>query len=215
MDTVVRPTATPIAEPSAPKRRWLWLAGFLGIVIMIAIAVAWVANVEPLTPGSSLFGPAPDQITFPTPAPTVGSVNVDAFGTTGVVLEIPARPSMRFTYLVSIRNDGPVSVEIRDVGQGSSSEGLDRHVVAFHADRATTHRLVPFHPFTLVPGEEATLEMGVRVPRNICIPKDGWTSWWSEHVTFRLFGLLGFTRHADVDTRTEIRLVGDGHTDDC
>ena len=216
MDTVVRPTAPPIAEPAAPKRRWPGVVGAIAIALSVAIGVsiAWIANVEPLAPGSAIFGPAGVRITVPSPAPTVGSVDVDAFGTTGMVLEIPVRPEMRFTYLVSIRNDGPVSVEISDVGQRSPLGELDRHVVAFQEDRATTpdRKLVPFHPFTLVPGEEATLRMEVRITGSMCLTEDSHTSWWWEPVTFRVLGFFGFTRHADIDTQTEIRLVGDGHT---
>ena len=160
------------------------------------------------------------HISAPLPAPLVRQFNVDAFGLSGIVLEIPARPDMRFTYLISIRNDGSVPIQIRRVGDepGYGRTSPPRHAVAMKMDPGAGPGIVdrgfqPFHPFTLKPGAEAGLEMAVAIDGNPCLTKRSYASWSWEPVTFRVFGSLGPTRHMDVPTNTEIRLVGDGHTD--
>ena len=216
MDTAVRPTAPPIAEPATPKRRWPWVVGTAAIALAVGIGatIAWIANVEPLGPGSVMYGPASVRISVPQPAPSVTGFDVNALGVTGGVIEIPARPEMRFTYLVSIRNDGPVAIRIMDVGQGVPPAQVTRRIVAFDPDRGTSAStaFVPFSPFTLAPGEEAGLRMEVRV-QGFCMTRRGYASWSSEPVSFRVLGFFAFSRHTDVNTGTEIRIVGDGHTD--
>lgn len=122
---------------------------------------------------------------------------------------------MRFTYLVSIRNDGPVDIRIMDVGQRSPAGQVSRHIVAFRAvpGSPTLGTFAPFHPFTLAPGVEAGLRIEVDVTGSLCFGRHTSTAWWTEPVTFRVLGFPGFTRHTDVATGTEIRLVGDGQTD--
>jgi len=177
------------------------------------IGAIWVSNVEPLGPGSIGFGPQAVHITTPLPAPNLTSFDVDAFGVSGMVLEIPARPDMRFTYLVSIRNDGSLPVQVVDAGIGSRTDQVSRHVIAMKLDLeragSVESGFVPFQPFTLAPGGEAGLQMEVRVSSLACMAKGGYASWSSEPVTYRI---LGLTRHSEVDTGTEIRLIGDGHT---
>jgi hypothetical protein len=139
MKTTVRPPAPPIADdPSAEgrARRWPWLVGALAVVLAIvaSVGVAWVANIEPLGPGSTAVGPGGVRIFIPSPAPRVRSDGVDGFGVSGTVLRIPATPGLRFRYQVTIRNDGIVPVEVVDVGSDSEPGQVTRHVVAAQPD---------------------------------------------------------------------------------
>lgn len=186
------------------------------LVIAGAVAGAWMANVEPLGPGSVNYGKFDVRISSPVPPPTVSSFDVDAFGAWGTVVEVPARSDLRFSYHVSIRNDGSVPIQVRSVGDGRDGGQTSRYAVGMKLD--LTHGrmdlgFVPFAPFVLEPGEEAAVEMLVVVVGDPCLSVGSWTSWSWEPVTFRLLGPLGPTRHMDAPTSTEIRIVGDGHTD--
>lgn len=221
MDVVTRrPPAPPedlVRSDDRRHRRWPWVVVPLAVLatLLVAATTVWVANVEPLGPGSSLLGPHGVRFSAPSPGPTVSSLDVDAFGVNGMVLEIPARPEMRFTYLATIRNDGPVPVRIVAIGTDPGPGPIGREVVAFEDDHpgGMPEHLASFRPFTLDPGAQAAIQMEVTVTGLTCYSPGTSTAWSWEPVTYEVFGLAPFTRHADVRTGTEIRLVGNDHTD--
>lgn len=194
---------------------WRWLLAVLAVILAIAATVGgvWLANVEPLGRGSTILGPASVRFSSPSHPPRVSARNVDAFGVSGTVLRIPASAGMRFTYQVTIRNDGKVPVEITDVGSGSEGDLVMRRVVAAQPDHqgGSLDDPEPFRPFTLPPGQEAGLVIEVRVADDACVTEPGSTTgWWSEPVTFRVFGFAWFERSQDVETGTQVALVGRG-----
>ena len=73
----------------------------------------------------------------------------------------------------------------------------------------TTAGFEPFQTFDLPPGHEAGIDMEVRLARDLCLSSSGGgqtsLSWWFEPIEFQVYGL---TRHTNVETGTEIRLVG-------
>jgi len=215
MDTLVRPPAPPATDVGSSPRRGRWLLLVFVVLVFVALTVGslWVSNVEPLGRGSTGLGPASVHVSEPSPPPTVTSRFVDALGVSGIVLRIPVSTGMRFTYEVTIRNDGSVPVQIVDVGSGDEVGQVTRHVVGFQPDHpgGELDNVQPFRPFTMSPGEEAGLVMEVRVADDRCATEDGTgTSWFWEPVTFRVFGFPMPERHQDVETGTEIELVGQG-----
>ena len=202
-----RPPQTPVMPRSVANlpRRWpkrLVLSTVIIIMAMIGTGVAWVSNTEPLTRGSAGFA-----ITDPSARAHVR--NVSAMGVTGSVQTITVKPGMRFRYRFSLRNDGPVPITITDVGDGAGV-GVSRTVVAARPDLfaggGPARGFEPFEPFALAAGAEAGLEMLVEVSTDVCIGGRGaFASWYSEPVTF---AVAGITRHVDVSTGTEIRLLG-------
>jgi hypothetical protein len=200
-----RPPQTPVMPRSvadAPRRWPRRLALAIGSIVVIAIVTGavWLTNIEPLTRGSAGFA---------INDPAVHVRDVSAMGVTGSVQTIEAKPGMQFRYRFSLRNDGPAPVVITDVGTGDIA-GVTSTIVAarpdLYAGAGPSRGFAPFESFTLAPGAEAGIEMLVSIPADVCIGGHGSTeSWYSEPVTFTLGGV---TRHADVDTGTEIRLLG-------
>lgn len=203
----IRPPQTPVMPRSiadAPRRwpRRLAAVAILLAVTLIGLAVVWVVNVEPLSRGTEGFA-------VNDPALRVHVRDVSAMGVTGSVQTIEARPGMRFQYRFSVRNDGPIPVTITDVGTDGTA-GISRRVVAAKPDLSLggspSRGYAPFEPFTLAPGAEAGVEMRVEVPTDVCIDRHGGSeSWYTEPVVFEVGGIV---RHAEVDTGTEIRMVG-------
>lgn len=216
MDTESRLPAPPLADSRSSERRfrwWPWLLTTLAVVL--AVGIAWIANIEPLGPGSTTFGPKGIRVYTPSPPPRVTARSVNALGASGTVLRIPATPGMRFTYQVTIRNDGSVPVEIIDVGSGSEPGQITRHIVAAQPDTpgGALENVELFRAFTLSPNQEAGLVIEVTVADDACVTSRGVISLWPEPVSFRVFGFSLFARSQDVATRTEIQLVG--HGDRC
>ena len=218
MDTEIRSPVPPLADSRLGERRsrrWPWLLATLAVVLAIfaAVGMAWIANIEPLGPGSTTFGPSSIHVSTPSPGPRIAARFVDALGASGTVIRIPVTPGMRFTYQVTIRNEGSVPVEIIDVRSGSTPGQITRHIVAAQPDTlgGALKNIEPFRPFTLSPGHEAGLVIEVIVADDACVTEPGTTfSWWLEPVSFRVFGFPWFERFQDVETRTEIALVGHG-----
>jgi hypothetical protein len=208
VDTLTRPPQTPVTPRSIIEARRRWpkrLAVILACLASIAgiWAVVWAANVEPIVRGGHGFA-------IDDPALHATESTVDAFGTSGYVATIPARPGLRFTYLFSIRNDGPVPVTIGDVGFHGSVGSVSTGVVAAEPDIDAKGRasggFTPFVPFRLDPGREAAIRMEVRLADDVCIdPHGGTVVWYSEPVTYEIYGM---TRHGEIDTGHEIRLTG-------
>jgi hypothetical protein len=126
----------------------------IGVLIAVAaaIALAWVANVEPLVRGSTTYRIAD-------PALRVRTHDIDGLGVSGMVEDVAARPSMRFTYRLSVRNDGPVPVTVTSVGESRPGDVVTRRVVAFrpnlYTGGSTSEGFQTFHPFEIAPGAEA------------------------------------------------------------
>ena len=214
MDTATRLPPPPLAQSRLSERRFRWWPRLLPtLAVVLAIGMAWIANIEPLGPGSTTVGPSGIRFSSPSPPPRIAARSVDALGASGTVLRIPVTPGMRFTYQVTIRNDGIVPVEIIDVRSGSEPGQITRHIVAAQPNTrgGTLENVEPFRPFTLSPGHEAGLVIEVRVADDACVTELGAEfSWWFEPVSFRVFGFPLFARTQDVETRTQIELVGRG-----
>src|SRR5262249_54847035 len=168
------------------------------ITAAAAIALIWVANVEPLVRGSTTFA-------IVDPGLRVRAHDIDGLGVSGKVQDIPARPNMVFTYRISVRNDGPVPVTITSGGESHPGDIVTRHVVAFrpnlYAGGSTSEGFETFHPFDIAPGQEAGIEIEVRTSSDICLSDTGegqtYLSWFTEPITYRI---LAIPRHAVIHT---------------
>ena len=115
MDTIVRPPEAPPDGPigsTAKHRRWpRQVAGIVVALLLLAVVsgAVWVSNVRPLGRGS--FGSA-----IRDPRVKASEHQVDAFVVSGLINTVRVEKGTTFTYLVSIRNDGPVPVTIKDMG---------------------------------------------------------------------------------------------------
>ena len=212
MDTIVRPPQAPPDRPLSSggrRRRWPWfvlLAICAFITVAAGIALAWVANVEPLVRGSTTYGIAD-------PGLRVRTHDIDGLGVSGMVEDVAAQPSMVFTYRISVRNDGPMPVTITSVGESRPGDVVTRRVVAFrpnlYTGGSTSQGFETFHPFEIAPGDEAGIEIEVRTSSDLCLSDTGagqtYLSWFTEPITYRI---LGITRHTVIDTGNEIRLIG-------
>jgi hypothetical protein len=203
VDTIVRPPEThdPELAPASRRRRWPWLGLFVFIAIVLVVGSIWIANYVPLIQGSFGFG---------TPRAGVRQFSVDAFDVRGQVYEVPVGREGAFRYRFSIRNDGPVSVTVNDIGatEGGGSSRLSRRPVSVAPDAYAqpVSKYEPWHEFSLAPGNEAIIEMEARY-RGRCLERGDALSWNSEPVTFSIFGL---PRHEYVMVGVEVRFVGTG-----
>ena len=124
VDTIVRPPEAPPDGPTAStakQRRWPRRAAGVVVAILLLALVGyaiWVSNVEPLGRGS--FGSGIQD-----PRVQASERSVDALGVSGLINTVKVQKGTTFTYLVSIRNDGPVPVTIKDIGMrgGRSPRG--------------------------------------------------------------------------------------------
>ena len=205
MKTLTRPPQTPVrprAVAEAPRRWPRWLAAIVVVLTLIALGVGtvWVLNIEPLATGPERYGIRGRSL-------DVTTHGVDALGTSGSIETVQIRPHLTFRYGFSITNTGRVPITI--VGAGSSGQqGISTKLVEANLslDRAPgPKQFGPFAPFRLGPGASAGLMMQVRVSGHACYGPGSSATWYQEPVTYRV---LGVTRHATVDTGTEIRLEG-------
>ena len=203
MDTVVRPPEAPPGQPTVTgtaRRRWPRRVGVGALtlaLLAIVAGVVWVSNVEPLGPGSSAFA-------IRDPRVEASERPIDAFDVSGVVDTVKAEKGSTFRYVVSIRNDGPVAVTIKAVGGDGGA--ISRRAVAVNLHPYENGSVFgPFAPFKLGRGEEAFIQMEVRVSEDGCIEGRGFVGWYAEPITYTIFGI---TRHSFVETGTEIRLGG-------
>jgi hypothetical protein len=210
VDTIVRPPEAPPGEPVSSRtgrrrpRRAIVVAVTLLVGVLIA-AGAWLVNAEPLGRGSYGFGVADSlHATYS---------DIDALGVSGRVIRIPAAPGLVFRYRFTVANTGSLPVTITDAGSRAQPSAVSRSVVAMKPNMnvggAVAEGFVPFRPFRLGPGQQAGLEMEVRLADDYCSARDTSLSWYEEPVSFRLFGI---NRRADVETGTEIELTGAAST---
>jgi hypothetical protein len=173
----------------------------VAILLLALVGYAiWVSNVEPLGRGS--FGSGIQD-----PRVQASERSVDAFGVSGLINTVKVQKGTTFTYLVSIRNDGPVPVTIKDIGMRGGA--ITTRVVAVnllpYQNGGPARGFIPFAAFRLDPHEDAIIEMEAQVGANACVEGRGFSSWFQEPITYTIFGI---TRHSSVETGTEIRLVG-------
>ena len=205
MKTLTRPPQTPVrprAVAEAPRRWPRWLAVIAAIVVLtlLGAGAVWVLHIEPLATGSERYGIQGRSL-------DVTTRNVDALGASGSVQIVQMRPNMSFRYGFSITNTGRLPISIVDAGSPGQQAISTKLVEAnLSLERASgPDGFGPFAPFRLGPGETAGLMMRVRVSAQPCYGPGSFTTWYQEPVTFRV---VGVTRHATVDTGTEIRLEG-------
>jgi hypothetical protein len=168
--------------------------------VVLVTATVWVARYDPLERGSFGGGP-PAGLDAEILDVSLAGAEVER------VFRIPARPGMTFTYSFSVANRGPVAVGIEGIGTPRAEQAGD--VVTRYPVRMKVNivpgpvdvQWVPFHSFTLIPGQEAQIEM--RATLHECI--DGSLSWGSEDVRFTVFG---FERHEMFTPDVLIQLVG-------
>ena len=210
MDTIVRPPEAPPDGSTAPttrRRRWPARVARIAVAFLLLAVVsgaAWISNVEPLGRGS--FGSGIQD-----PRVQASERSVDAFGVSGLINTVKVEKGTTFTYLVSIRNDGPVPVTIEDIGMRGGA--ITTRVVAVnphpYENGGPARGFIPFGAFRLDPHEDAIIEMEAQVGANACVEGRGFSSWFQEPITYTIFGI---TRHSSVETGTEIRLGGTHRT---
>jgi hypothetical protein len=178
MDTIVRPEAPPDGPigSTAKHRRWpRRVAGIVVALLLLAVVsgVVWVSNVEPLGRGS--FGSA-----IRDPRVKASEHQVDAFGVSGLINTVRVEKGTTFTYVVSIRNDGPVPVTIKDIGMKGGA--ITTRVVAMnpfpYENGGPSRGFVPFTASRLDPEQDAIIEMEAQVGANACVEGRGFTSWF-------------------------------------
>ena len=206
MDTIVRPPEAPPEEPvsSGIGRRGPRRAIVVAVILLVGLltaAGAWLVNAEPLGTGSFGFGVADSlHATYS---------DIDALGVSGRVIRIPAAPGLVFRYRFTVANAGSLPVTITDAGSRAQPSAVSTSVVAMKPNMsvggAVPEGFVPFHPLQLGPGQQAGLEMEVRLADDYCSAPGTFLSWYQEPISFRL---LGINRQADVETGTEIELTG-------
>jgi hypothetical protein len=174
-----------------------WIVVALLFLALVSFAV-WVSNVEPLGRGS--FGSGIQD-----PRVKASARYVDAFGASGLINTIKVEKGTTFTYQVSIGNRSLVPVTIEDVGMTEAA--VTTRVVAVNThpyeNGGPSRGFVPFTAFRLDPKQEAIIEIEVRVGQDGCTGSSGNLYWFTEPVTYSIFGI---TRHSYVETGTEIRL---------
>jgi hypothetical protein len=207
MDTDVR---TPIPSLPTPKpasggrRSRLLVASAILVTTTFVAGLVWLANLEPISQGSTGYDL---RMGLPTSMARTASVQVvEAFGVDGRVLSVRAEPDAVFTYMVSVRNDGPVPITIRGL---SPEEGDRIQVVGMVPDIWASGRVSnetqPFHPFSVSPDGEAALEFQVRIPREACRARGTTTSWYTLPLEYTV---LGIEREQVVDLGVEVVLRG-------
>ena len=172
----------------------------IAVLILVGVGAMWVLHIEPLATGPERYGIRGRAL-------DVTTRNVDALGASGSVQIVQMRPKMEFRYGFSVTNTGRLPITIVDAGSpGQQAISTTLVEVNFSLERASgTKGFGPFAPFRLEPGETAGLMMRVRVSGQPCYGPGSFTTWYQEPVTYRVFGV---TRHATVNTGTEIRLEG-------
>jgi hypothetical protein len=205
VNVLTRPPQTPVrprAVADAPRRwpRRLAVIAAVLMVLVVGVAIAWLANIEPLATGPEGY-PATGR------GLNVTIRQIDALGVQGTVQTVPMRPDMTFRYRFSIENTGRLPITIVDVGS-HQPQNISTTVVSADLSMESSPEsdgFGPFAPFRLAPGQVAGLTMQVHVASDVCNAKGTATVWYQEPVTYRV---LGITRHAEVPTGTEIRLEG-------
>jgi hypothetical protein len=209
VNVLTRPPQTPVrprAVAQAPRRwpRRLVVTASVVVVIVVSVATAWLANIEPLATGPAAYAITGRGL-------DVTLRRIDALGTRGTVQSVAMRPNMTFRYRFSIQNTGRLPVTIVDAGS-PQPQGISTKVVSANLSTGPSpgsSGFGPFAPFRLAPGQVAALTMQVHVAADVCTAKGTGSLWYEEPVTYRV---LGITRHANVPTGTEIRLEGTAAT---
>jgi hypothetical protein len=159
---------------------------------------------RPLRPGSFGYAP-PDAATRVT--------EVDSFGISGEVIEVPGETGTVVRYRFSILNDGPISVTITRIGLPAADQ-IGMAVTRFPVrvipdvsardDSGTLPPFEPWHPFTMEPGQEAAIEMEA-TNEGGCTPIETGMYWWTEEIRFSVFGI---PRETSFEQNVEMRFVG-------
>ncbi len=138
------------------SRRGIGIAA--AIVVLAGVLIggrAWVRGQDYIEPGSSSRVPANARV-VPADAPAPDEPDE--------VAVVPYRDGARSVYGLSLRNDGPLSVEVTEVApREAPDEGawLFRPVEVRMADRdeSGSQAPLPFRPFTLESGDERYVEV--------------------------------------------------------
>ena len=96
------------------------------LVVGVTVGSIWVANYDPFVNGFIGYGPQDDRIRI---------VEVNAFGISGRVFELPVSGSARFRYRHSIHNDGPTAVRIEHIGSPRSEPSAALRIVPVGSSR--------------------------------------------------------------------------------
>jgi hypothetical protein len=87
----------------------------------------------------------------PGPAREGVGANVDALGVSGLINTVKVEKGTTFTYQVSIRNDGPIPVTIKDIGMRGGA--ITTRVVAVNShpyeNGGSSRGFMPFSAFRL------------------------------------------------------------------
>jgi hypothetical protein len=89
----------------------------------------------------------------------------------GLINTVKVEKGTTFTYQVSIRNDGPIPVTIKDIGMRGGA--ITTRVVAVNShpyeNGGSSRGFMPFSAFRLDPDQEAIIEMAVQVGADACV----------------------------------------------
>jgi hypothetical protein len=136
-----------------------WRVGIVGVVLLVAGLLvggrAWVRGQDYVVMGSTSRVPADARI-VPADAPAPDEPVEVAI--------VPYRDGARSVYGLSLRNDGPLAVEVTEVARPESPDEAHTlfrttEVRIGEDDAAGTEARLPFRPFTLEPGHERYVEV--------------------------------------------------------
>ncbi len=177
------------------------------VAIVSAAGLIWIARYDPFAAGSFGFAPRVER---------AKEINVTWMSAPAGarIYRIPGRLASRFTYRVSVTNEGSRSVVIESMGLPPDEQRSDAATIVpigVVPDLLLPGKAAeePFHAFDLPPGGEAAVTMEVRL-RNCSISKDSKLSFGPLPITFSVFGI---GRHSELTPDVQIEIVGPGPCD--
>ncbi|MEW6226079.1 MAG: hypothetical protein AB1627_15755 [Chloroflexota bacterium] len=129
--------------------------GFVGSLAILTLVNSLVTAPHPVSEGA-VFGPGPDVSEIRSDGPPyIDPAGLQAPGR-GPNYVYRVRPGGTYTYVVSLRNDGPLPITILGMPAGGSASGLG--LLRDPTDgSAKPANVVAFHPVELSPGAEVAL----------------------------------------------------------
>jgi hypothetical protein len=208
MRTGFEPSAKPTATTMHARRRTLRATvAVLAVFLLIALigAAVWMTRYQPLGRGGGTF--SPEDVVQAT-GRDVGSGSRG--GTVWTVIPTAGRA---FGYGFSIRNDGPIGIEVISIGNSATDQqGFEVVRVVDQVDvdpyGPDTRLLDPFEPFTLGPGQDVNVWMRATLRR--CPPASTTMGWGPETIRFKVYGAF-----REVEFRPSITIRVRGGPDEC
>ena len=193
-----------------PRRRRGWIMVAIAVVLtLITATVAWASMSDPIVSGSYGFNPVWTDD---------GSLLQERFaadpvdGTPFTYYAAVERLGVPLSYAFSIRNDGPVPITIRSVGDttgiravAADTDPLVGKVTSEVPVDAANGWVTPFVPFRLAPDAEAIIVVETTVTE--CNARDGVSTIASVPISY---SVLGVPRSTSFIPNLQIGLRGSG-----